>query len=192
MRRLVLTCAAAGLALAGVSSAIAQELSPADQYARGVHAYFSADYAATFNALTALIKAGSTDPRAYYFRGLAAMNLGRQPDAQADFAKGAQLEAQEGTGSDIGKSLERVQGRNRLTLEGYRSLARVGSVRQRENKRLETYDAIQMLEADKANPTGNAPSGGELPSPDAKPAAPANPFGAPAEPEKKADNPFGT
>ena len=67
------------------SLASAQEAVLDDFYGRGVQAYYSGDYRTAFTYLSAAITAGSTDPRAYYFRGLTELNLGCAPDAKADF-----------------------------------------------------------------------------------------------------------
>ena len=47
-------------------------------YGAGVHAYFSGDFDRSYDELTAAVEAGSEDPRTRYFRGLAALRLGRQ------------------------------------------------------------------------------------------------------------------
>ena len=94
------------------SLASAQEAVLDDFYGRGVQAYYSGDYRTAFTYLSAAITAGSTDPRAYYFRGLTELNLGRAPDAKADFTRGAELESADNpVFYDVGRSLERVQGR---------------------------------------------------------------------------------
>src|SRR5207247_7172033 len=61
-------------------------------YGSGVHAYFAGDTTESHEYLTRTIEAGTSDPRAYYFRGLANLQLGRPDEADADFTKGAELE----------------------------------------------------------------------------------------------------
>ena len=90
----------------------------------GMHAFHGADYGASFDWLSGVIAAGSKDPRAYYFRGLAARRCGREYEAEADFLEGARLEALGEGGRNIGRALERVQGADRLLVERYRAKAR--------------------------------------------------------------------
>ena len=50
----------------------------------GVHSYFGGDYQRAYEDLTEAIAAGSGDPRALYFRGLAARRMGRIDEAEAE------------------------------------------------------------------------------------------------------------
>src|SRR5262249_22295814 len=61
-------------------------------YGSGVHAYFGQDYAKAYESLTSAIDGKTQDPRAYYFRGLALLKLGRPEAAEGDFKTGAKLE----------------------------------------------------------------------------------------------------
>lgn len=63
------------------------------------------------------------DPRIYYFRGVAKMRIGQTGDAIFDFQRGAQFEALLGR-RDIGRSLQRIQGYERIQIERYRLAAR--------------------------------------------------------------------
>ncbi len=85
----------AGLACLWAGAAHAQEAVLLQLYDKGVHEYFSGDYAQAFNQLTAAIASGSRDPRVYYFRGLAYLKLGRTGEAEMDFRKGADLESRD-------------------------------------------------------------------------------------------------
>jgi tetratricopeptide (TPR) repeat protein len=120
-------------------------------YGNGVHAYFEADYQCSYDALSGVIEAGSNDPRAYYYRGLSALKLGRLDEAEADFQQGANLEA-EGRGSvgsrAIGRALERVQGCDRLKLEQYRGRARVAALERDRSATRQRYSDIYESEAD--------------------------------------------
>src|SRR5262245_49352041 len=92
-------------------------------YGSGAHAYFAGNLSSAYDDLSMAIKGGSKDPRAYYFRGVTLLRMGRESEAKADMQKGASLEAADvNQFYPVGKSLERVQGSNRLTLEKYRSL----------------------------------------------------------------------
>jgi hypothetical protein len=165
-----------------------------ESYGRGAHAYFSGDHRRAHELMSSVIAAGSKDPRAYYFRGLSSLHLGREPDARLDFQAGAKLEISEGVSpNDVSKSLERVQGRGRLLLEEYRGQARVALARQREQRRLLRYEAIRRA-APTAPPKPDAgapvPDGEVMEAPPAKPAANDDPFAAPATKKPEAD-PFG-
>lgn len=90
-----------------------------------MHAYHAGDYQRTVDDLSAVIEAGSRDPRAYYFRGLAELKLGRTDEAEADFTTGAEREVQARGVWPVSRSLERVQGVDRLALERHRGRARL-------------------------------------------------------------------
>lgn len=116
------------VATCGVASAqVVENLPLARTYGSGVHAFFCGDYDRSYEDLTAAIEAGSQDPRARYFRGLAALRLGRLDEAEADFAAGADLETRALGGWPVSRSLERVQGHDRLRLERHRARARVAA-----------------------------------------------------------------
>ena len=71
-----------------------EPLAVASSYGAGVHAYYDGDYQTAYDALTAAIEAGSLDPRAYYYRGLASIKLGRADDEiDGDFSEGASRES---------------------------------------------------------------------------------------------------
>jgi tetratricopeptide (TPR) repeat protein len=100
-----LAAAVAGGALVAVVSdgvaARAQQLTIeslplAAAYGNGVHGYFAGAYDRAYEDFSSAIEAGSTDPRAWYFRGLAALKLGRSDEAEADFAEGARRESETG------------------------------------------------------------------------------------------------
>ena len=90
-RRFVLAFAAAVLTLFG-SASFAQEAVLDDLYGRGVHAFFAGSSREAHDLLTAAINGGSRDPRAYFYRGLIYMRMGRPEDANLDFQKGTELE----------------------------------------------------------------------------------------------------
>ncbi len=142
MQRSLWILAAASLMAAAAS---AQEPGLSDMFGRGAHAYFSGQPRAAYQYLTAAIDAGTRDPRPYYFRGLAYQQLGRPTEAQADFRTGAALEHEDVGGLFyVDRSLERVQGPSRLTIERYRATARVGAAQtmvQERNQRIMTARA---------------------------------------------------
>ncbi len=95
----------------------------AEFYGSGVHQYFSGNASQAIADLTAAINGGSRDPRAYYFRALAEMRLGMQGQAGADLQRGAALESTDiNQFYPVGKSLERVQGSARMSIEQHIAL----------------------------------------------------------------------
>lgn len=116
-----------------------ENLSLARSYGAGVHAFFTGDFQRSYEDLTAAIEAGSEDPRTRYFRGLAALRLGRLDEAEADFTEGADLEARAIGGWPVSRSLERVQGHDRLQLERHRVRARVAALQRDREAERERY-----------------------------------------------------
>jgi Tetratricopeptide repeat len=171
-------------------------------YGNGVHAYNQGDYRGAHDSLTAAIKGGTNDPRAYYFRGLAFLQLGRLPEATSDFKAGAELEV--GDSLDVypvNQSLERVQGRSRQILEQYRTVVHAAAIQRIEAERRVRYeqraaaeqDVLRRIGPTELPPTGAAQPSGASSSPDASAAAPIeeNPFSKPAAdavPESKTDD----
>lgn len=146
-----------------------EPLSIARVYGAGVHAYFSGDYLRSYDDLTQTIEAGSRDPRTRYFRGLAALALGRLDEAEADFSTGALLEAEPGGNWSVSRSLERVQGHQRLQLERHRARARVAVLERARAMERGRYRQIQAAQPDVQR--GRRPAA--LPS---GPAETSNPF----------------
>ena len=81
-----------------ISQASAQEKVLKQYYGNGVHAYYSGNYAEAYDLLSKPINAKIEDPRPYYFRGFALMELGRPDQAEKDFKDGAALELKDTTG----------------------------------------------------------------------------------------------
>jgi hypothetical protein len=107
-------------------------------YSLGVEAYFDRRPAEAIRQLN-IAATGLDDPRVFYFRGLALHQLGQAVDAQADFARGAELERnridlrrltlnETDRLSQVNSALARVQGPRRDELEQYRRNA-VGAIR---------------------------------------------------------------
>lgn len=97
-------------------------------YGRGVHAYHSGQNQQAGQWFSMAIDNGFTDPRAYYFRGLAAAASGLTQEAEADFDEGARIEAQSPYDAMVGRSLSRVQGPIRIKLEQTREKARLAAL----------------------------------------------------------------
>jgi tetratricopeptide (TPR) repeat protein len=193
-------CAGTALVASAVLAAqpSIESLPLAAAYGDGVHAFYAGDFDRAYEDLSQAIEAGTTDPRAYYFRGLAALRQGRSDEAEADFTEGATRES-EGLGAwPVARSLERVQGPDRLRLERHRTRARVALLQRQRAAELERYSQIEAAQPDvlrkrrpvgprveaddEANPfeEGSAPQGRPEPVP-AEPAGSAEPMPAPAE-----------
>ena len=103
----------------------AEDQAVAAAYGAGVHGYYAGNYQQSHDTLGRVVAIGTDDPRVYYFRGLAALRLGRRDEAIADFSEGADLEAAGWSIRTVSRSLERVQGPDRLLLERSRTRARL-------------------------------------------------------------------
>ncbi|MFM7137880.1 MAG: hypothetical protein ACKO1M_12565 [Planctomycetota bacterium] len=145
-------------------------------YGAGVHAYFSGDAQRAYDDLTQAIEAGTSDPRAWYFRGLAALKLGRLDEAEADFSTASTRET-EATGDwAVSRSLERVQGHDRLALERHRVRARVAGYEQRRQAVERRYSQIESRQTEmlrQQRPEGIAPDPVEKFGEEINPSAPA-------------------
>ena len=116
-------------------------------YGDGVHAYFARNYDQAHQHLSDAINQGFRDPRCFYFRGLSNAQMGRPDESQADFKMGAEIEALSDLPlNPISKSLERVQGRIRIQLEGYRQQARIDVVQLQRERELARYERFQRDE----------------------------------------------
>lgn len=206
------------LVVATGSSALGQEDLLSELYGLGVHAYNSGDYRDAYENLSAAVEGGTKDPRAFYFRGLALVQLGRPEDARLDFAKGAQLEvAGGGDRYPIGRALERIQGVQRLTIERVRQVEKIKYQQAQLAESKRRYEDQKQIQAQE--PVLNSKTPAEVPPPTemidkgvVPPAAEGDPFGddglgvgaaepAPEHPTSPAgeepaaetgDDPFGT
>ncbi len=152
----------------------------AEVYGQGVHAYYAGRYDDAYNLLSSAIDSGTRDPRAYYFRGIVAYQQGRPEEARADWSEGAQLEARQGGGAFVGRSLSRFQGSPRLELETIRRQARLDAAKQaasRSDTRMR-----QLGVAPSADPGAAPAAGATAPPPAAGATAPPPAAGATAPP----------
>ena len=225
VRMLRAACAVGGLSMAIAAGAIAggslaaaefvgeEPLAVRSAIGDGMHAYHAGQYDRAYDDLTNAIEAGTDDPRGYYFRGLAALQMGRTSEAQADFTTGADRELANGGVRRVSQSLERVQGADRLTLERYRARARLGALQRSREAYGRRYSTIEDASGDvrrrrrpeDIRPELVAPGGGaigelpaadagveEVPTPIAKPpmtVEPGKTFSD--EPAEDPDDPFG-
>jgi hypothetical protein len=214
---MVLGLVAATLCLTAAAHAqpTSDSLALANAYGTGVHAFYSGDLDRSIADLTAAIEGGTADPRAWYFRGLSAWRLGRLDEAEADFREGAEREASTVGSWPVSRSLERVQGTERLRLERYRTRARVAAlerdralIRRRyveiEDAQPEVLRQRRPLPATPATDDVFAAPAERVPAPAAaqvdEPVEPAEPENEPAEREEPvlpaeaaepAESPFG-
>ena len=171
-------------------------------YGMGVHAYYSGHYQRSHEDFSGAIEAGSIDPRVFYFRGLAAIKLGRFDEAQADFAEGASKEAAGWGGRSVSRSLERVQGPDRLRLEQYRVRARVVAIKTDREASKRRYGEQTTAEPNvlrQRRPAG-IPAGEDTPPPATTPPDDTNVFAEesegpqprkPTTPAGETEDPFG-
>ena len=168
--RLAGLVACAGTVAAAVAAAqpTIESLPLAAAYGDGVHAFFAGDFDRAYEDLSQAIEAGTTDPRAYYFRGLAALRQGRSDEAEADFTEGATRESS-GLGAwPVARSLERIQGPDRLRLERHRTRARVALLQRQRAAELERYSQIEAAQPDvlrKRRPVGPRVEAGDEANP---------------------------
>jgi hypothetical protein len=176
-----------------------------DAIGGGIHAYHAGDFNRAYDDLTNAIEAGTSDPRSYYFRGLAALRLGRTSEADADFASGAEREATSGSIRRVSLSLERVQGHDRLALERFRARARLGALQREQQAYGRRYSAIEEATGnvrrrrrpEDIRPETVVPGVEEVPAPadpaepDAQPRNPKKPKSEVDPADKAEDDPFG-
>jgi hypothetical protein len=110
--------------LTASSSAQSPAAATSDPYRTGVLAYFSGDDAAAEQWLAEAAARDPKDPRPVYFHGLSLLRQGRRDEACSNFMVAASLESRSRNSYPVGKSLERVQGADRLLLEKFRWQAR--------------------------------------------------------------------
>jgi hypothetical protein len=177
----------AALVWLSAGSLAAQEAVLTELYGRGVHQYFAGNCTQAVSDLTAAIDGGTKDPRAFYFRALAEMRVGQQDMATLDLQMGASLEtADVNQFYPVGKSLERVQGSTRMTIERYRSLARAQAYERQQRRDAVRYEQRRRAEAEVLRKPGIAPPA----MPPVVPPAPKAPGAAPAGSDAAADDLF--
>ena len=136
------------LTLVGTSGVHAQD-ALTELYGNGVHAYFAGNLDEATAFFTQAIDNGSDDPRVFYYRGVINLKQGKTDEAAADFAAGANAEADDiADFYPVSKSLQRIQGAARIQIEKARKQAvvdREAVIKARLNER---YEAFKSSEAD--------------------------------------------
>lgn len=140
-----------GVTLALGPAVVAAQDPPAlvEAYGEGVHAYFSGSVFEAHRLFTDAIDGGIQDPRAYYFRAMTLLRMGRDVEAEADMEAGAHLEARAPSGAyAVDRSIERLQGRDRLALEKVRRRVRFEVEQQRRAEMAQRFEQTQRREAE--------------------------------------------
>ena len=117
-------------------------------YGEGVHSFYAGNFQQSYDYLSEVIEIGTDDPRVYYFRGLSALRLGSQKDADDDFTKGATFEAERGNTRTVSRALERIQGPDRLLLEQSRSKARLALAERQEPQLSSSRQSFYLVDDD--------------------------------------------
>jgi tetratricopeptide (TPR) repeat protein len=125
---------------------LSEDAAIARAFGNGAHAFFDGNYQQAYDSLSDAVAAGSRDPRTLYFRGLAARRLGRVDDAEADFAKAARIEADALGDWPVSRTLERVQGQDRLALERHRVRSRLEVLQERKDAAARRYSQIDSVQ----------------------------------------------
>ncbi|REK09961.1 MAG: hypothetical protein DWQ37_17830 [Planctomycetota bacterium] len=147
-----------------------------DYLGSGLHNYYERDYAQAMRHLSTAIEGGSQDPRTYYYRGLAKLRAGDTYGAHEDMQVGAALESADvNQFYPVARSLERVQGPERRTLERYRKLARAQARQRRLEQDAARYERYRRNEAQVLRNAPVGPPPAPLGRPAEQPAAAAEP-----------------
>lgn len=146
-----------------------------EMYGQAVHSYFRGDSAGASQLLTEVIDAGSLDPRAFFFRGLA-QSYGGVDASNSDFERAAQLEIDGKKVVNVGKALERIQGPTRVAIEKARAKARLAS-----RSRLLEMQRARYEEMQRGSAGSDTVKGGLVVPPRVDPAPAPSPF-APNDP----------
>ena len=94
-------------------------------YGQGVSAFLAKNYKQAIASFDQVESRGTPDPRAYFYRGLSHFRLDDQNSAAKDFQYASDLElSKAGQSYSVPLALERIQGKERATIEYYRRAAR--------------------------------------------------------------------
>jgi hypothetical protein len=188
---LTVTCILATVVVVAPRTATAQNEVLAEFYGRGVHAYYAGDNVTAEKFLSMAIDNGSTDPRAYYFRGMVAYSNGDMEAAKDDWRRGAALEAAGNINTPIGRSLARFQGTGRLELETIREEAQLKALAEAAKRAKARYGEISAAESQvlRTTPPSAATPPATPPATAATPATPPAAAATPATPPAAATTP---
>jgi hypothetical protein len=126
----------------------AAEDTAAELYGRGVHAYFAGDYDSAMAFLNESIAKNATDPRPYYYRGLALAATEGLSAALPELAHAAEVEvSQQGDRRyDVNAALQRVQGAIRMELEKQRRAVRMAAAERKKKQDQIKYEELKRRE----------------------------------------------
>ncbi len=118
-------------------------------YGQGVHAFFDNDFQESTNLLLKVEELGSEDPRPYYFLALSYLRMEDDQKAEEYFRKAAKLEWEGRSFRDynVSDALRRIQGKERLYIEMFRSQAK------REWQQAETRRLNEMYKREEVTDT---------------------------------------
>jgi tetratricopeptide (TPR) repeat protein len=146
MSRAALVClvgSALGCAVSISNTSFGQSANSAGMlYSGGVHAYFAGHDEEAEQYLTRAIQSDPNDPRPYYFRAMSRLRRGHDAAARQDMQQGAAVEARAPDRWGVGSALQRVQGTDRLLLEGYRRRARLDEATRQDERNRARYEQI--------------------------------------------------
>ncbi|MBI3466855.1 MAG: hypothetical protein HY000_27900 [Planctomycetes bacterium] len=181
MDRKLLVVALAIVVCGGTTPLAAQEGPLTAMYGKGVHLYFSGQVFQANDAFTAAIEGGSVDPRVYFFRGLNYLRMYRGPEAMADFARGAALEAASpGPPFDVSRALTRIQGGPRMAIERARQKARLDAAIAAQAEQRRRYEEMQATPATAVPPASTEAPAAAQPPAGTPPPVQVDPFAEPA------------
>lgn len=110
-------------------------------YGKGVHAFFEGNYRETVDFVKQVDKIGTSDPRPFFFMGLALHRLGQEQAAGVVLKKAAEMEWSGRTDQyyNVSEAIRRIQGRERLYVEGFRDRAKAEWQKSEKRRSLELY-----------------------------------------------------
>lgn len=116
----------AGIAVPSYAQVFAKQRQAEALYGHGVHAFFDKDYKGAVELFAQAEKLGTSDPRVYFFSALSHLRLNKRGDADSFFKKAAKLEQESLSARDynVSAAISRIQGLERMLVEGYRRQAR--------------------------------------------------------------------
>ncbi len=148
-----------------VSATRAQDSLLQEMYGQGVHAYFAGKYDQAHELFSTAIDQGSQDPRCYYYRGLAFAKLGRPDEAEADYKRGAELEAGGAAVQiNVGWTSAACAGESAAAVGGISLYGQVGSTTERNQGEERAIRAVRRNEPNVLRGESPPAAGSEAPN----------------------------
>ncbi|MDR1385612.1 MAG: hypothetical protein LBJ67_17450 [Planctomycetaceae bacterium] len=118
----------------------AQTVSADQLYGQGIHAFNANQYREAIAAFDQVEKLRTPDPRVFFYRGLAYARLNDSEKSVKDFEYASRLEQTTAASAySVPKALERIQGKERATIEQYRREAKRIWEAEAAKRRQETF-----------------------------------------------------